>query len=258
MSDIPGGQPPEEELDLGEIVDDPNDPPADELEEIDEEVEPLEPGEDDEPEPAAAQPRQGRRGQAERLRERLERTERDLAELRTQRQQPAAPTFDPAAAARAEQEFFASLDMMSPAEAIRAVDQRRTAQFQQALLSQQAQITDRIDKQAYDAEARTSVLHQKYRQRVEDQLRQEYAAGNLRATRTDILAYFIGQDALARAGRAAPAQRRAAAARVDGQRTRPAGARGDVAAGGRRPAADSLEADIAFVNDGLRKGHLVF
>ena len=229
MSDIPQDRV-EEELDLTEIGDDPE-PEPDEPEPEEGEDEPPE-GED-EPAPVAAETRQQRRkGEAQRYRERLERTERELAELKARAQQPAAPAFDPAAQARAEQEFLASLDMMSPAEAIRAIDQRRTAQFQQAIVAQQNVITDRIDKQAYDAEARTSPIHQRYRERVETALRAEHAVGNFRATRADVLAYLVGQDAIQRAGRAAPAQQRRAAARVNGQRVRPVNGRSD---GGAEP-----------------------
>lgn len=257
MSDTPREPVAEEEFELGD-GDEPLEPEPDEPE-LDEEGEEPEPEEGEEPEPAAGEPRrQGRKGEAQRYRERLERTERELAELKTQRAQPAPAPVDPQAAARAEQEFYASLEMMAPTDAIRAIDQRRTAQFQQALLHQQSQINDRIDKQAYEAQARTSALHERYQQRVEDALRQEHAVGNFRPSREDVLAYLVGQDAIKRGSRAAAPQRRAAAARVEGQRARPTGARGDVAAGNRRPAAGSLEADIALVNAAINRGESVF
>lgn len=235
MSDIPAGQPGEEDLDLGEIVDDLEPEPDD-----------LEPGVDDEepepdegdPEPVAAAP-QRRKGEAARYRERLERTERELAELKARPAPVAQPAYDPAAAQRAEAEFNASLDMMAPADAIRAIDQRRTAQFQQVLFNQQNQINDRLDKQAYDAEARTSRVHQQYRQFVEDQLVRERAIGNHGATRADILAWKVGKDAIERANRTAPRQQRAAAGRVSRQQVRPGSTRSDGAAGSRtRPDAD--------------------
>lgn len=263
MSDVPGRDAVEEEFDPADITDElepePDEPEGD-VDDGDDEPDPRfrEEDEGEEPAPAAATPRQGRKGEAQRYRERAERLEREVRELRTQRQQIVAPPVDPQAAARAEQEFYASLEMMAPVDAIRAIDQRRTAQFQGALLQQQAQIQDRIDKQYYDAKVETSKVHERYRERVEAALQAEHAVGNFRATRADVLAYLVGQDALKRGERAAPAQRRAAAARVDGQRTRPVGGRGDVAAGGRRPAAGSLEADIALINAAIARGKSVF
>ncbi len=242
MSDIPAGQPGEDELDLGEIVDD-LEPEPDEPEP---EIEDDEPEPDGEEPPEPVTPRQGRRGQAERLRARLERTERDLAELRTQRQQPApAPAIDPAAAQRAEQEFFASLELMPPAEAHRAVWNRAQQQFGQQLLGQQLQTQNTLDKQAYDAEARTNPVYRRHAAAVEALVRQEHARGNF-IWREAAIAHIDFQDRKARAATAAPRQQRAAARRVAGQQTRPGSTRSDGAAGGRVPA-DSIEAARARI-----------
>lgn len=260
MSDTPR-EPVEEEIDLGEIVDEQElgDEPQQEWGEGLEEGgdEPLEP-DDTEPEPVAPA-RQGRKGEAQRYRDRALRAEERLSEILTRQPQAApAPTFDPAAQARAEAEKWERRAMMSPVELAQDVQREMQANFQQAFVAQQVQTQDLIDKQAYDTEARTSSVHQKYQKRVETLLGSERARGNYGATRVAILKYLIGEDALERAGRAVPRQQRAASNRLDAQRTRPVGARGDVARGGRRPAAGSLEADIELVNAAIARGESVF
>ena len=256
MSDTPREpvEPVTEEFDPAEIVDElePDEPEPDEGE--GDELEP----EGDEPPVVERPQRHGRKGEAQRYRERLDRTERELAELKAQRAQPAQPAFDPAAQARAEAEKWERRAMMSPVELVQDVQREARAEFQQAILAQQVQTQDLIDKQAYDARAETSRPHQIYRDRVETLLAAERARGNFGATRTAILKYLIGEDALERGARAVPRQQRAAAARLDGQRTRPVGARGDVARGGRRPAPGSLEADEELVNAAIARGESVF
>lgn len=255
MSDVPGREPVEEEFDPAEIVDETESEP-DEPELDEDEGEELEPEEGAPPEPVAATPKQGRKGQAERWRERAERLERDIAELKTQRQQPAAPVIDPAAQARAEAEKWERRAMMSPVELAQDIQREERAAFTQALLAVRNESQDLIDKQAYELAARTDPRYTKHRQVVEARLAQERAVGNYRATRKDILAYQIGLDAL---DRPAPArQQRAASARVASQTTRPVGARGDVARGGRRPAAGSLEEIESNLFGALDRGESIF
>ena len=111
---------------------------------------------------------------------------------------------------------------------------------------QQLNTQELIDKQAYESQARTSRIHQQYQPQVEAMLRAERAAGNLSASRDGILNYLVGKDAIERANRGAPVQRRQAAVRVNGQQTRPTGARSDVARP-ERPQADSVEAARARI-----------
>ena len=184
--------------------------------------------------------------------------EREVAELRgfqqgiSQRQ-----PVDPQAAQRAEQEFYASLEMMPPAQAYQAIVARERQNVGTALQQIEFRSNDRADKQAYDIAARTSRVHQQYRSQVEQTLASERAAGR-NPDREVILKFLVGNDVLERASRAAPAQRNGAAARVASQQTRPTGARGDVAAKGRRPQPGSLEADIALVEAAIARGESVF
>lgn len=247
MSDLPDAE------DLGEEI-----PDVDELDEI--EVEEPEEGEEPpdqeldengdpvEPEPQRRPAARGRRDQAARLRERLDRTERELQELRTNQQnyRPQAAPVDPQAYARAEQEKWERRAMMSPAEAMREVQQESEQRIQQYMMGVQLNTQDTIDKQAYAAEAKTSRVHRQYQAQVEALLANERARGNFAANRNSLLAYLVGQDTIRRSSAAAPKQRRQAAGRVAGQQTRPTSPRGD---GGqaRRPAADSYEAAVERV-----------
>lgn len=204
-----------------------------------------------EPEPGAQQPqqRQRRPSQAERRARRLEdevTTLKGQLQLLTQ-QRPQQPAFDPAAAARAQREEEERLATMGPAEAARYFYEKGQREIGQALAVQNLQTQDRIDRQGYEAEARTSRLHREYRQRVEDALASERARNPLSGvTREALLHYLVGKDAVERASRAAPQQRRMAANRVNGQRTQPGSARGDGARGDRVPA-DQYEADKRLI-----------
>ena len=183
--------------------------------------------------------------------------EREIAEMRGFQQGAAARQVDPQAAARAEQEFYASLEMMPPAQAYQALMQRGQGQVQAALQQIEFRSSDRADKQAYDIAARTSKVHQQYRTQVEQTLASERAAGR-NPDREVILKYLVGNDVLERSSRAAPAQRNGAARRVASQRTQPTGARGDAARGQRRPQPGTIEHDEMLVADAIRRGESVF
>lgn len=253
--------PPEggDDLDAGYIDDEGGGPDP----ELDEDGDP-EPGGDepedepgdpqDEPQRGETQQRPGRKTQAQRLRERIERQDAEhqvlKQQLQTLTQQRQQPAYDPAAAARAQQEENERVALMGPAEAAQYYYQKGQNEFRQAMLGQQLQTQDLIDRQAYDAAARTSRVHRDYRQRVEDLLSGERARGNLAANRTALLAYLVGNDAIERAGKAAPQQRRQANARVAGQQVRPASARGDGARGGRTTPDDADERLLRGVRAG--------
>jgi len=185
------------------------------------------------------------------------RLRQELAEARGFQQGMQARQVDPQAAARAEQEFYASLQYMPEEQRLQAVVQRERQTMGSALAQIEFRSNDRADKQAYDIAARTSKVHQQYRSQVEQTLASERAAGR-NPDREVILKFLVGNDVLERASRAAPAQRNGAAARVASQQTRPTGARGDVAAKGRRPQPGSLEADIALVEAAIARGESVF
>ena len=233
--------------------------------EIDEDGNPIEPEEED----VTAEPPAPRRGggsqtireqrrRAQEAEERATKAERELAEARGFQAGVAQRQVDPQAAARAEQEFYASLEMMPPAQAYAELMRRGQAQVGNALQQIEFRANERADKQAYDIAARTSKVHQQYRSQVESTLASERAQGR-NPDREVILKYLVGNDVLERAGRAAPAQRNGAARRLASQQTRPTGARGDVAARGRgRLVPGTPEHDDWLVAQGIRQGHNVF
>lgn len=277
MSDIPRDQrdpQPREEADLGEI-EELEDAALDEGEAgdgADEGQDGEDEGEDaadeDEVEEVADEPAPRRGGGSQAIRQqraRAQAAERELAEERRQRQEDRQRlqlleqriTQDPQAAARAEQEWYQSLELMTPAEQARQIMTRGRQEFAQHFQALQFQSNDRLDKQAYDAQARINPIFKKYAPDVERVLAAERAAGR-NPDREVILDVLYGREMRQRAERAAPAQRRAGAARGAAQRTQPTGARSTVAPGSRRPAPGSAEADEALINAAIARGERVF
>jgi hypothetical protein len=212
------------------------------------------PGREEEPAPGPRRPTQ-----SQRWRERFTRQEGELAELRRWRQeqerrqpvqqQPQQPSA--ADLARQEQEERNYLEQLSPAEAIAWVRNRERANFQQALNLQALQTRDLIDKASFDNQAITSAVHARYRERVEDAYLTELRNGNLRATRADVLARLVGQDALSRQGRAREGAQRQGQRRIARETVAPgSGARSGVVrtgAGGGRRQQDQDAADEALL-----------
>lgn len=240
MSDLPrdpadgGADDPLDPIEPQEVELDEDGNPVEPEPELDEDGNPIEPDPEPEPEPRQTR-RTGPRGRANgeeirELRSQLEQTNRQLTELQ---RRPAAAPFDPQAAQAAENKFWADLDLMAPAEAMKAVYARARGEFQQQFVSQSISTQETLDKQSYDASARISRVHQQYRQRVEDLVATERARGNT-VPRDVALKFLLGEDAINRANRVVPGQRRAAGARVAAQTTRPVRGGGDVARGGRR------------------------
>lgn len=243
MSDRPLDPELGEEQDLGEIeeietdgvdeTDGEQDAGGDDVDAEDEEGQGEE--EDVDPPPrrggGAKTPRDLRRRAQEAERQAAD-TKRELEELR-QRQNAfeARQANDPQAAARAAAQEAEAVALMSPAEAAQYYYRKGQQEFNAVIQRMQAQNQDAVDRNAYEARSATSVLHQRYADRVEQVLRDERREGRS-PPREVILKYLIGEDAMRRATAAAPGQRRTAARRVQSQRTRPGGARGD----GARPA----------------------
>jgi hypothetical protein len=227
----------DDDVDLGAIDQDGN--PIEEVEDSEPEPEEPEPEEhaEPEPEPDRETRRQRNKGEAQRWRERYQReaaTSSDLVRrIAALEQQRAQPAFDPQAAARAEQEFRASLEVMAPHEAALAVAQRQEQRFQAQLTQVELRGFDRSDKANFDAMAATDRRAARYAAEVEQLLAQRRQMGDYTLGRRDILAFKLGEELLARGAAQAPAQRRAANGRVARETTRPASGRGDVAAGGR-------------------------
>ncbi len=266
MSDIPREDAPAEEADLGPIDEEAiEDEGSDAGSEAGEDAPDSDDGGDGEEaeeeavdEPA---PRRGggsptvraQRRRAQEAEQRAAALERELQEQRSQLQQISQRlASDPAAAQRAEQEWQQRLEMMTPAEAAQAVMARGRQEFGAAFQQLQFQQNDRLDKQAYDAAARTDPVFKKYQPEVERILAAERAQGR-NPDRETILDVLYGREMRQRAAKAAPAQRAAAARRVAGQQGRPTGSRGNVAPRG-RPAPGSPEHDDALVNEYFAKG----
>jgi len=199
---------------------------------------------------------QRRRAQeAERL---VAEKEREIAELRGFRngvtaRQPA----DPNAQAKAEQEFYAQLELMPLPDAIRAATQRAQGQVGQYVGDLEFRLNDRADKAAYDAEARVNPIFKRFQPEVERVLAAERSAGR-NPDREVILDVLYGREMRQRASRVAPAQRRAGAARVAAAQARPTGARSTAPAAPRRPAPGSIEADRAAIAAAIARGEKVF
>lgn len=265
MSDDPKLPPVDggEELDLGEIEEvEGQDAGLYGDEAVEEGDAPDEGGDGEEGADEEVDPSPRRRpGRSERLREKNAQLERELAEARgfrqaaeqLQRFQPQQQQVNAEAerVARWENE---NLPMMSAQEISAYYYNKGIQQTQQQMLMQQLQTEDRIDKRDFDQQARTSRVHSQYREEVERELNAERQRGNLRASRDDILHRLVGRDAVQRAARAAPAQRRSAQRRVEGQQTRPTNGRGDGASGGRRPAPGSPEHDEMLVQQYFQGG----
>lgn len=235
--DLPSPNGGDDDVDLGVIDQDGN--PLDEIE--DTEPEPDEPGLDEhaepEPEPDREERRRRTKGEAQRWRERYQReaeTSSDLTRrIAALEQQRAQPAFDPQAAQRAEQEFRAQLELMSPVDAALAVAQRERALHRQELTQVELRGFDRSDKANFDAMAATDRRAARYAAEVERVLAQRRQMGDYTLGRRDILAFKLGEELLARGATQVRAQRQQANGRVARETTRPASGRGDVAAGGR-------------------------
>ncbi len=269
MSDIPRGEraPPAEDADLGEIEggeaeagDGADEGAAADGEDADDE------GQDEEVADEQPAPRRGggsqtireQRRRAQEAENRTRELERENAELRGFRAGASQQLpVDPQAAQRAEQEWYQSLELMTPAEQARQIMNRGRQEFAQHFQALQFQSNDRLDKQAYDSQARINPIFKKYAPEVERVLASERAAGR-NPDREVILDVLYGREMRQRAERAAPAQRRAANGRAAAQQARPTGARSTVAPGSRRPAPGSIEADEALVAAAIARGEKVF
>jgi len=181
--------------------------------------------------------------------------EREIAELRgfqagaTSRQ----PQADPQAAARAEAEFYAGLELMPPAQAYQAIVNRERQNIGGAIQQLRLEQQELADQARYEASCARSPTREAYRDKVEQYRAQQRRAGFV-IGREEAYHLLLGRDTEARAARAAPRQRSQAAARVAGQQTRPTGARSNMAARSRRPAPGSAEADAAAIAEADRQG----
>ena len=259
MSDAPR-VPDDAATDLAEPIIDDEQQPEDPEFVVDEE-EPPEPPPEDDGEPVA--PQQGRaQTRIQRLERERDEARQQAAELRGYRQaleqRQTAPVADPYAQQRQLEQLaqrWAEMDMNGQhAQARQEQLQVFQQQLQNNAVNQQIAFREELDRNSYEAKASVSATHQRYAQEVEREVAAMRARGILDIKRQDVLERLVGRDALARAAKAAPGQRRAAASRVASQQTRPAGARSDGARTGGRPQPGSAEDDERIIAEGFAAG----
>jgi len=236
---------PDDRLDRGEI-DDPIDTEiADDLDEdiedpgdTDDDAEAEEardPGDDEggPPERSRERPRSRGESRVQRLANEARDLRRRLEEVERGRSQPQQQA-DPYAGARAEQEFVASLELMSPSQAMIAVRDRERQIMGAALQQQQATLLDRQDRRDWEQSCRDNRTRARLAPQVEQMVADARRQGNFNLDRETAYKYALG-DEIDRRGRAeAPRQRAAAQRRVASQTTRPGNGRGDAPRGNAR------------------------
>ncbi len=269
MSDIPRGTPALEEEAAGAQT--PEDADVEELENPEAEADGEggdadgDDGEEEGPEAeddVAPEPRRGggsqtiraQRARAQAAERRAEEAERRIAALESVQRQPA---IDPQAIQRAEQEWLANLEMMTPAQQAQAVIERGRREFGGALQQLRFEQQELRDQTTFDSACARSPTRAAYRDRVEDYVQAQRRAG-FYITREDAYYLVMGKDVDAKASKARPPQQRAAAARVDAQRARPTGGRSNIAPQGRRPAPGSLADVEAQLDAAIARGEQVF
>ncbi len=184
-------------------------------------------------------PRQRLAAEVKALREKTERQERELARVQGQQQAYQQPRVDPAEQARrdqAEREQVALYPVEQQLAYWRDKDRREIGQ---ALVNQQVQFGETIDKREWNAACRTDKVRSRFADRVEQALASERQAGR-NHTREEIYYALLGQEMDGKRGQQGARQRREGAARVRSQTTQPGAARSDVARE-RRPDGDSIE-----------------
>jgi hypothetical protein len=190
------------------------------------------------------------RARAQAAEQRAQAAEARIAALeQTQRQ----PAYDPAAAQRAEAEWWQNYEVQTPVVQAQLLQQRARQEFGGALQQLRLEQQELADQARYEASCARSPTREAYRDKVEQYRAQQRRAGFV-IGREEAYHLLLGRDTEARAARVAPRQRGEAAARVRGQQTRPTGARSNMAARGRRPAAGSAEADAAAIAEADARG----
>ena len=149
-----------------------------------------------------------------------------LADTLTRFQRPAAPAFDPQAAALAAQREQEQLAMMQPHEAMQYLLKKNAETQQQQLQTIQRQMQDSLDRTEFKALAATNKTVARYADKVEE-IVQRGAASGIVIPRQVALKHHLGELVLAKLTTAPARQRSAAASRVAQQTTRPGGPGGD-------------------------------
>ena len=213
-----------EDLDIG--ADAPDEDDVDEPDDDEPLDEPDEPADDvdDEPAPQARQPSRGENRvaaatrAAKEAREQTARLEQEMAALRQQINNPAPR--------ETQQQINDRLAQMEPWERTEYLRQQDSQRMEQRLAQIQFDAQESADKTAYEALASRRPIAAKLRDDVEARLADMRRNGTT-APREIVLAYLIGQRALANEGRATGRAQKTASANRDRQTARPGNGRTD-------------------------------
>lgn len=162
------------------------------------------------------------------LRERAQRAERELQAERAERQRVEREREQRNAAAE-EDRFLESIAHLTPLEQSREISRRSETRVGNQLAMLRFEQQNHSDRAEFKAMARTDPVYQRHADRVEE-IHAEHMAKGQFVPREVVLKLVLGEEALARRARAAPAQRkRAEAATARETVRRGGGARSDQA-----------------------------
>lgn len=131
-------------------------------------------------------------------------------------------------AAQSQEQERQRLEAMDPDERREYQADQRFRRLEAELQATRFQSYDQTEKATFEARAARDPLAARYADRVEARLK-EMRKENFNAARDKVLALLIGEDLLAKSGKAAAKQGKAGAARIAGQTTRAGQGRGDQA-----------------------------
>ena len=247
----------EDDLADNDIIDNEGGDEADEGQDADLGEEEAEAGEDQDEAQARVEPRRrsSARDTITTLRRRAQEAETRLADLERRVTAPApVQQVDPQAQARADAaEDRRMRDELAPSDYVVWRAERDQRNYQNQLFQMELRNADRFDQSNFRQLKASNPAAARLEPRVEAMLSAARAQGMYALTREDCFYRIYGEELANRARQQAPRQRAAAARRVQGQTTRPANARGDVArSGGNRVDADEQLLRSATIRDGLR------
>lgn len=181
----------------------------------------------------------------QRNRREAQEAKREAADLRRrlddlERRGPSAPQGpDPQAAARAEQEWLQSLELMAPAQMAIAIRDRERQMMGAALQQTEARLLDRQDRADFRRLCETDRSARRLAPQVEQMIADARRNGNYSLDRETAFTFVYGTEMRARARVETPRQRAAAGRRVQRQTVRPGSGRGDAPRGGNRRSQDA-------------------
>jgi hypothetical protein len=181
----------------------------------------------------------------QRNRREAQEAKREAADLRRrlddlERRGPSAPQGpDPQAAAREEQEFYQSLELMAPAQAIMAVRDRERRTMGMALQQTRAELLDEVRKQRWETSCESNWTKARLSPQVQTMIDTARRQGNTSLDYETAYRWALGDEIDRRSRVETPRQRAAAGRRVQRQTVRPGSGRGDAPRGGNRRSQDA-------------------